>query len=105
MANFYGSLDLSELGNIVRQHPELLREVQMKDGTKHKFINIDVWEKDAPDQYGNAASVKVSCKQEERKQGVKYFIANLKQSKYGSQQPQPTQNTQTAGGTDDNLPF
>ena len=96
MANMYGSLDVTELGNIVRQHPELVREVQMKDGTTHKFLNIDVWEKEMPDQYGNAAAIKVSCKQEERKEGVKYFIANLKQSKFGAPQPQPSSVLQQA---------
>lgn len=90
MANYYGSLDLTELGNIVRNHPELVQEVQMRDGTTHKFIKIDVREKETPDQYGNSASIKVTCKTEERKEGVKYYISNLKQSKFGGLQPQPT---------------
>ena len=44
MANYYGSIDLTELGNIVRNQPELVTEVQLKDGTMHKFIKVDVWE-------------------------------------------------------------
>lgn len=87
MANYYGSIDLTELGNIIKQHPSIVREVQMKDGSTHKFVPIDIWDKGQPDQYGNAASMKVSVKKEERKEGVKYYISNLKQSKY-EQQPQ-----------------
>lgn len=86
MANFFGSIDLTELGNIVRTHPELVRNIQMRDGTTHKFINIDVLDKGQPDQYGHSASIKVSCKKEQRKEGVKYFISNLKVSQYGGQQ-------------------
>lgn len=85
MANYYGSLDLTLIGQIVRQQPELVREAQMKDGSTHKFLNIDVLGKEAVDQYGNAASVKVSCKKEQRIDGVKYFVANLKRSNYQSQ--------------------
>lgn len=90
MANFFGSIDLTELGNIVRTHPELVRNIQMKDGTAHKFVNIDVYEKEQADQFGNNASIKVSVKKDQRKEGVKYYVANLKYSKYqGDQQPAP----------------
>lgn len=110
MANYYGSLDVTELGNIVRQHPELVKSVQLKDGTTHKFVNINVMEKQQPDQYGHSASIKVSCKKEQRKEGVKYYISNLKVSQYGNQQQQqpPQQQAPVApppAQQNDDLPF
>ena len=111
MANFFGSIDLTLLGQIVREHPELKRDVQMKDGTTHSFINIDVYDKMQPDQFGNLGSIKVSCKKENRKENLKYYIANLKYSQYQDSAPA---NTQQSGGdtppppTDvngDDLPF
>ena len=90
MENLYGNLDLTVLGNLVRQHPELVREVQFKDGM-HKMINIDVFGRQQEDQYGNIAAVKASCKKDQQKQGLNYYLANLKKSAYqndGQQQPQ-----------------
>ncbi len=105
--NFYGSIDVTLLGQIVRQQPDLARNVQMKDGTTHMFVNIDVYAKEQPDQFGNIASIKVSCKKEQRREGTKYYIANLKKSQFGEQQtqqqpPTPPQPTKPA---DDGLPF
>lgn len=111
MTNFFGSLDLTVLGKLVRQHPELVREVDFKDG-KHQLLNIDVFGKQQADQYGNVATIKASCKKDQQKPNLSYYLANLKVSQYqndnqqpqqrpASQQPAPKQNS----GDDDNLPF
>ena len=103
---YYGSIDLTKLGQIVRQHPELVKTVNMKDGTQHKFLNIDVNEKQQPDQYGNVAYVKVSCKKAEQRQGLNYYLTDLKPSQNSQPQPAPAAQQQqtTETGTDD-LPF
>lgn len=102
--SYYGSIDLTELGNVVRKQPSLVREVQMKSGETHKFVNIDIYCKDEPDGFGNSASVKVGCKKDDRMDGVKYFIGNLKASKYGDEQAQPQPQPQS-NEHDGGLPF
>jgi hypothetical protein len=109
MDNLYGSLDLTVLGKLVRQHPELVRKVNFKDG-EHQLINIDVFSKQQPDQYDNVATIKASCKKDQQKEGLSYYLANLKVSQYqnDNQQQKPArqkQEPQPSAGDDDNLPF
>lgn len=106
MDNLYGNLDLTVLGNLVRQHPELVRIVDFKDG-KHKLLNIDVFEKQQQDQYGNIATIKASCKKDQQKQGVNYYLANLKVSQYQNNSQQQTQQPvqQPVLQDDSDLPF
>lgn len=105
---YYGSLDLTKLGQIVRQHPELVKTVNMKDGTTHQFINVDVNEKQQTDQYGNTAYLKVACKRDNQKQGLNYYLCDMKPSQNNQQQPaqqsQQTQHTPASDGSD-GLPF
>ena len=111
MKRLYGTIDLTAIGRIVRSHPELVQEVMFKDGA-HKMLRIDVHAKKEVDQYGNVAFIKATCKKEEQREGVSYYISNLKESKYQDepQQPQQTnmyaqqQEVQTEGSADD-LPF
>ena len=102
---YYGSLDLTKLGQIVRQHPELVKTANMKDGTTHQFINIDVAEKQQADQYGNTGYIKVACKKDQQKQGLNYYLTDLRPSQYGNQQQssQPQQQAQVSNESD--LPF
>lgn len=106
---FYGSLDLTKLGEIVRKHPELVKTVNMKDGTQHKFLNIDVNEKQQVDQYGNSAYLKVSCKRDEQRQGINYYLCDLKTSQNSNQQSQqPARQAPQSSAQNDNtddLPF
>lgn len=109
MDNLYGSLDLTVLGKLVRQHPELVRKVNFKDG-EHQLINIDVFSKQQPDQYDNVATIKASCKKDQQKEGLSYYLANLKVSQYqnDNQQQKPARQNQAPqqnSGDDDNLPF
>lgn len=106
MSNFYGSIDLTKLGQVVRQHPELVKTANMKDGTTHQFIGIDVNEKQETDQYGNSAYVKVSCKKDLQKPGLNYYLGDLKTSQYGQQQQaQPKQQPAPASDDSNALPF
>lgn len=107
MASYYGSIDLTKLGEIVRKHPELVRVANMKDGSQHKFLNIDINEKqNGADQYGNVAYLKASCKKDQQKQGVNYYLCDLKESQNSNQQQQAAapQNNADVNNSDD-LPF
>jgi dsDNA-binding SOS-regulon protein len=109
MDNLYGSLDLTVLGKLVRQHPELVRKVNFKDG-EHQLINIDVFGKQQPDQYDNVATIKASCKKDQQKEGLSYYLANLKVSQYqnDNQQQKPArqkQEPQPSADSNDDLPF
>lgn len=107
MAGFYGSIDLTKLGQIVKQHPELVKVANMKDGSQHKFLNINIDEKQQVDQYGNSAYLKVSCKKDEQKQGLNYYLCDLKTSKYGDNNQQQAQQPvqQPQNNSNDDLPF
>jgi hypothetical protein len=106
LSSFYGSIDLTRLGQIVRQHPELVKVANMKDGTQHKFLNIDISPKQqGADQYGNVAYLKAACKKAEQKQGLNYYLADLRLSQNSQQQQAaPPQQAPIPSGNDD-LPF
>lgn len=109
MKNLYGQLDLTMLGRIVRQHKELVKTVIFKDG-EHQLINIDVFAKRETDKYDNVAVIKASCKKDEQRDGVNYYVANLKESKYQdqnqSQQAQTAPQSQPSDADkNDGLPF
>lgn len=109
MENLYGTIDLTKLGNVVRQHPELVRSVQFKDGTTHKLLNVDIRQRQVQDQYGNAAYMKVGVKKAEERQGVNYYLGDLKVSQYQAEPQQavkaqrPVDNPQSRG--DEEFPF
>ena len=104
MDSYFGSIDLTRLGQIVRQHPELVKVANMKDGTQHKFLNIDINPKQQADQYGNVAYLKASCKKSEQKQGINYYLCDLKLSQH-QQQAQSAQPSAEPSNTSDDLPF
>lgn len=92
MENLYGEIDLTILGQIVRQHPEAVRKVKFKNGTTHQFLSINVNARQQTDQYGRTHFIKAGIKKAEQKQDVNYFIADLKPSNSQQQtQPQPQQ--------------
>lgn len=108
--NLFGQLDLTILGQLCRQHPQLIKKVNFRDG-EHQLLNIDLFAKQQADQYGNVAVIKASCKKDERKDNLNYYIANLKVSNYqdnGNQQQPSNQNggsQQPASDGADQLPF
>lgn len=76
---YYGEIDLTKLGQIVRKHNTLVKKAQFKDG-EHQILKVAVLQKDAADKFGNTASIKVACKKEEEVQGVIYWVGDLKPS-------------------------
>ncbi len=89
--SLYGAIDLTVLGELVRKHPQLVREVSFKDGTTHKFINIDINERQQPSDRGATHYMKCSCKKDLQVQGLKYYIADLKPSQFNNAPATPIQ--------------
>lgn len=75
MTNLYGSICLSDIPK------ELITE--SKNGKK--YLNIEVTALRQPSQYGATHAVKMSVKKADRKEGVNYYIGNLKPSKFGNE--------------------
>lgn len=97
MSNYYGKIDLTRLGQIIKAHPERIKRVQFKDG-EHQLIDINVREK-ARDNYDNVAYINVGVRSADRKEGVNYFIADLKASQYEGEVKQANPPQQTAPGS------
>lgn len=75
MQNLYGSICLSDiLGELI---------TESKNGKK--YLNIEVTALRQPSQYGATHAVKMSIKKADRKEGVNYYIGNLKPSKFGNE--------------------
>lgn len=74
MINLYGSICLTDIP------AELITTAQ----NGKKYLNIEVNEMKQPSQYGATHAVKASVRKADRKDGVNYFIGNLKPSKYGN---------------------
>lgn len=81
MTNLYGSICLSDIPK------ELITE--SKNGKK--YLNIEVTALRQPSQYGATHAVKMSVKKADRKEGVNYYIGNLKPSKFGNEDATATQ--------------
>ena len=62
--NYIGEIDLTRLGQIAREHPNAIREVQFKDGV-HKFLKVSVGSKKEADKWGNVAYLKAAIKKAE----------------------------------------
>lgn len=82
--NYYGSIDLTKLGEIIKQHPECVKTVQFQNGEIHKYIQIDVREKAQKDMYNNVAYIKVPVHLNQQKEGVNYYISDLKESQFNN---------------------
>lgn len=81
MTQFYGSLCLTDIPK------ELITEG--KNGKK--YLNIEVGERRQPSQYGATHYIKASVRQEQRQEGINYYIGELKPSRRRetAQQPAP----------------
>jgi hypothetical protein len=67
-----GSIDVALIDK------KLIKEVEKKDGTKAKYINVNVWLNDEPDKFGNNASIQQYTGKDSDK---KIYLGNLKEFK------------------------
>ena len=52
-----------------------------------KYLNIEIGERRQPSQFGATHYVKASVKAEQKRDGVNYYIGDLKPSRYDNNQP------------------
>ncbi len=69
----YGSICLSDI-------PKELIRTSEKNGKK--YLNIEVNERREPSAYGNTHYVKATVKAAEKREGVNYYIGDLKPSQF-----------------------
>ena len=89
MANYYGSICLTDIPK------ELIKTAS----NGKKYLNIDIYERKEVGKFGATHTIKASCKREEQKDGVNYFIGELKPSAQ-AQAPQASE-----AHEHDDLPF
>ena len=108
LTSYYGRIDLTKIGEIIKKDPQAVKNVTFKDGVTHKFIDVNIGVRKEPDQYSNVAFIKVGVKKSDVKADVNYYIGDLKESQYGSSQQSSHTSTASAAqvqeGNDD-LPF
>lgn len=78
MDSYYGSIDLAQLGEIVRQQPSLVKVVTTKDGRTRKFIDVYFNPRKEASQYGHTHYLKVGVKKAEEKDNLRYYIGDFK---------------------------
>lgn len=95
MANLYGSICLSDI-------PKELITVG-KNGKK--YLNIVVNERREVSQFGMTHYVKAYCKKEQQREGVNYYIGELKTSDYHGNNSNGAPASAPAANSEDDLPF
>lgn len=83
MAGYYGSICLTDIP----------KELITTGKNGKKYLNIEIGERRQPSQFGATHYVKASVKQEQKRDGVNYYIGDLRPSKFNNQ---PIQNVATA---------
>lgn len=95
--NLYGSLCLSDIP----------KELITTGKNGKKYLNIVVNKRREVSQFGMTHYVKAHCKKEQQRDGVNYYIGELKPSSYqNSNAPGQAASTATANeGKEGDLPF
>lgn len=92
--NLYGSLCLSDIP----------KELITTGKNGKKYLNIVVNKRREVSQFGMTHYVKAHCKKELQREGVNYYIGELKPSSYQNNNA-TGQGASTAPENDDDLPF
>ena len=93
MANgtkYWGSINLDSIKEAIQGG------IKPFEGKKGKYLEVQVWVNEEPDQFGNSLSIQVYNKETK----VATYLGNLKKSDF---EPQPVQ--QAAKQEDPDLPF
>ena len=80
--NYFGQISLTKLCDWARRHPECVKGVSFRDGRTEKMLNIEVLERREPSKFGDVGYIRVKSAD-----GEKAYVADLKKSKYESNQP------------------
>ncbi len=74
---YWGSINLNEIKNAIESG------IKPFEGKKGKYLDVQVYVNDEPDQFGNSLSI--SCYNKETKQAT--YLGNLKLSNYNDAIP------------------
>ena len=80
--NYFGQISLTKLCDWARKHPECVKEVRFRDGRTEKVRNSEGLERRGPSQWGDVGYIRVKAAD-----GEKAYVADLKKSKFESNQP------------------
>lgn len=94
-----GSICLSDIPK------DLIKEVECKDGTKKKYLNIAVIERKEVSLYGQTHFVTCAPVKEKQVQGVNYIIGDMKLYKPAPSSPTTEQIDAAPPANTDDLPF
>lgn len=117
MSSYKALIDVTKLGDIIREHPQLVREKEMKDGKVHKFVSVDINERREVSESGATHYIKVNLWKLIPREGMNYYLAdvypnnfekkgviNNNTPQFGNQTP-PEEVKVNSNGSIDNLPF
>ena len=101
--NFIGSIDLT------RVPKRCFKEVTLRNGEKHIFLNVGLWERREPQTFGDRTythSLKCSMPKEEVKEGENLYIGDFAELKPREPQTPTLEQIESASSADPNdLPF
>ncbi len=72
---YYGSIDLTKIDESRIVETDINGQPFKNNG---RFANIIIWVNDEADQFGNHATIQQSVTKEERDNGKKIYLGNLK---------------------------
>ena len=64
MASYFGQIDFTILSRLWRDHKELFKMVDFKDG-KHALLNVNFNERQQPDDYGNTHYLQAAVRKDD----------------------------------------
>lgn len=91
--NYYGSICLSDIP----------KEVIKTGKNGKKYLNISIWEREKPSEWGQTHTISCAPKKEERQEGVNYLIGDLKPIE--ARKAEPAKGSTPDTKNDDDLPF
>lgn len=75
--NLKGQIDLTRLGEIVRQHPQVVTDYTDREGNTHKMLNVDILKRKEVSGRGATHYMKVNLYHKTPVSGLNYYIADL----------------------------
>lgn len=102
--DYTGQIDFTLMCRIWRDHKELFKEVDFKDG-KHMLLDVTLAERREPDEKGNTHYLKAKCRKSEYRQGVNYYIGSHFKAYQAEQATTNAQPSTPTTESDNELPF
>lgn len=95
-------IDLTKLGNLLRENPDLTKKIQFKDG-EHQLLSVIIGEKRETDKAGN--NLNITCKPKGVPYDSKWYIGDGKTQTETAQPAPSAPNPATPNTTASPSPF